>query len=135
MIGDIRLMYDKEYLGAWDIPPGGIEAVIDRVEQGSLPVKGTSKKERKPILFFVGQGKGLILNATNRETVAGFYGYIASEWSGKPIRLITMKVRNAEGKIVEAIRVHPKAPSMSKIMQTPSREPGDDSDQEEAVDA
>lgn len=136
-MSDVRLMYDKEFLGAWDIPAGGVVAVIDRCEQGALHIKGTSRKERKPILFFQGQDKGMILNATNREAVAGLYGYNVTAWPGQPVRLIVAKTKY-DGKQVDAIRVSPKKPvgqaAASPAPALPAREPGDDSEEDD-VDA
>ena len=107
-------MYDKQYLGSWDIPDGGIVATISRCEQGSIPIVGTPRKERKPLLYFEGQEKPMILNATNMKAVAGLYGFEVSAWRGQQVELVVALVQDNKGNMVNAIRISPRRPAQVK---------------------
>ena len=61
-------------------------------------------KEDKPILYFVGKEKGMVLNKTNATTIAALYGPESDDWTGQVIELFPAMV-DFQGKQTEAIRV------------------------------
>ena len=74
---DIRSMYDSDYVAAWDLR-GDTVVTIDRVEAGTV---GHGKKvEKKPLVYFVGRKKALVLNKTNMATISNLYGHDAESW-------------------------------------------------------
>lgn len=60
--------------------------------------------EEKPVLYFVGATKGLILNRTNALTIANAYGPETDAWKGKRVTLYSTQVK-AFGKVQDAVRV------------------------------
>jgi hypothetical protein len=68
--------------------------------------------DERPIVYFDGYEKGLVLNKTNKETIKGLYGKETDDWIGNKITLFTTEV-DYQGKQVMAIRVRMKAPKTS----------------------
>lgn len=100
--------------------------VIDRVEIEKIG------EDKKPVLYFVGKDKGLILNRTNSNTIIELLGTAETDaWHGHRIQLITAMV-DFQGKRVPAIRVQaPIAPAAVAVPVAPppvATGPFDDSD-------
>lgn len=64
----------------------------------------TIGNDRKLILYFEGQEKGLALNKTNANTIAKIYGDDTDDWKGQEIVLFEAMV-DYKGETVAAIRV------------------------------
>ena len=114
---DIRSMYEKTYLGSWDIPEDrDAVCVIERVEAGVI--NNGTKADKKPLVYVRSAkgplGKPIVLNATNMKTIAALYGYKVEAWIGKPIALFKATVQGVGGGQVEAIRIRPTAPVLPK---------------------
>ena len=62
--------------------------------------------DQKPIVYFIGSDKGLVLNKTNANTIMAMYGGDTDMWTGKPIVLYAADVE-FQGKMVQGIRVRP----------------------------
>jgi len=77
-----------------------IESVI--VENVAGP---QSPEEKKPVLYFVGKEKGLVMNKTNANTVSAVYGDETDDWIGKTIKLYVAKVQ-FKADMVDAIRIN-----------------------------
>ncbi len=98
---DINQAFPSNYLKASDLKGTQPVVTIDRVE--FEPVG--REKEMKPILYFVGKEKGIVLNKTNAKTVANLAGSPNTEdWAGFAIKLYATHVEFA-GEQVEAIRI------------------------------
>lgn len=107
---DYRSLYDKDYIGAWDLKDKDVVVTITKVVGGNLVGQG-GRKTKKPIVFMRGTEKGFAINATNGKTIAGMYGTIVENWVGKKIALYKSTTRNPNGDgDVECIRVRPKPP-------------------------
>jgi hypothetical protein len=50
-------------------------------------------QERKLVVYFDGEDRGLVLNLTNATTMANAFGDESSEWPGHPVELFTESVR------------------------------------------
>jgi hypothetical protein len=84
---DVRTLYDKEYLYAFDLQGKDVTVVIESVKGGTLVGQG-GKSNKKPVLKFKGKEKALALNITNARVIAGLYGGFDSQlWIGKAITL------------------------------------------------
>ena len=107
-----KTLYDKDYIGSWDLPPGKDATVtIDKVVAGELD-NGKGKKNKKPIISFVGKEKKFVSNVTNSKTIAGMYGNMTEEWIGKRITLYVTQTRDpSTGGEIDCIRVRPKVPT------------------------
>lgn len=101
-----KKLRDNPHLGWWDLEERGeVTVTMQEVVQGELNVAGSSKKERKPILRFVGTEKGMVLNATNAKTIEGLYGPHVEQWAGKRITLYVGKTNFGTERNIPCIRV------------------------------
>jgi hypothetical protein len=117
-MADYRGMFDREYIGAWDIPKD-TTVTIARVVAGELTGQG-GKKAKKPLIYFEKAEKGFAANKTNCKIIAAMYGTDTAAWVGKRITLYaTTTTMGAE--TVDCIRVRPQVPGAAA-----QREPGDD---------
>jgi len=75
------------YLKAAHLPPGkNVPATVDRIEfQTVHPRPGVA--EIKPVMYFAGKTKGLILTATNQDFLRATFGDEISGSYGKQITL------------------------------------------------
>lgn len=89
--------------------------------------------DKKPVLYFVGKDKGLVLNKTNTNALIDILGSDDSDdWTDKRVVLYTTKV-DYQGKRVLAIRID-EAPRGTAAAR-PARVPPPEPDAEEMVDA
>ena len=65
-------------------------------------------EEEKPVVWFQGKDKALILNRTNADAIAELYGDETDAWPGCSIKLVTERV-SAFGKMHDAIRIRTAA--------------------------
>ena len=109
---DYRAMFDRDYIGSWDLPEGGKDVVvtISKVIAGELTGPG-GRKAKKPVLYFEGKEKGMALNKTNGKTIAALYGPKVEEWTGKRIAIYATET-SFGGETVPCIRVRPKTPEV-----------------------
>ena len=104
---DYRSMFDRDYLGAWDIPHD-VTVTIKKIEAKKL--KNKTKENIKPVLYFEGKEKGLACNKTNGKTISAMYGNSVEAWIGKRITLYATTTTFGSD-TVECIRVRPTVPT------------------------
>jgi arabinogalactan endo-1,4-beta-galactosidase len=115
----ISTAFPSEYLKAADLQGHNIRVVIDRVEMRDIG------GDEKPVLFFQGKEKGVVLNKTNSTNIAIAYGDETDEWTGKEVILFEAMV-DFQGRSVAAIRIRPPAakdrpkPAL-KVASTPAQ--------------
>jgi hypothetical protein len=112
---DVRTMYDKEYLYAYDLKGRDVTLTIERVTQGKLTGTG-GKSSKKPVVYFREgtEKKGLALNITNARTIAGMYGgFEVEKWIGKRITLFPTTTTFGSN-TVECIRIRPNIPATAR---------------------
>lgn len=63
-------------------------------------------EDRRPVLYFTGKDKGVVLNKTNATNISQAYGPDTDDWTGKKVVLFTAWV-DFQGKSIEAIRIRP----------------------------
>lgn len=103
--------FPTKYLSAEaDIPEDGdLIVTIDDCRMEELG-QGDSK-DVKPVLYFSDHDKGLALNKTNANTIAGVLGsQDTDDWIGKRIALFAQEV-DFQGRQVLAIRVRMRKPA------------------------
>lgn len=130
-MANINEAFPSNYLKASDLKGAQPVVLIDRVE--FEPVG--RDKEMKPIVYFDGKEKGLVLNKTNAKTIINLTGSAETEdWNGFALRLYATHVEFA-GESVEAIRIKAApasghAPAARRRPVEPEPEPPsiDDSD-------
>src|SRR5882672_4889389 len=107
---DYRSLYDKDFIGAWDLHGGDMTVTIKKVIGGQLTSIG-GRKSKKPVIYMAHTEKGFALNATNGKTIAALYGNFTEKWVGKQITLYKSMTRSPDGSgDVECIRVRPAMP-------------------------
>lgn len=107
---DYRAMFDREYIGSWDLPRDR-DAIVTIREVKAATLNNGRSSNKKPIVFFAGKEKGMVCNKTNAKTIAAMYGNDTREWVGKAIALYVDKTRDPSGGgEVECIRVRPRPP-------------------------
>jgi hypothetical protein len=109
-------MFDNQYVGAWDLTddedrPVDKTVTIEKVEKQKI--KSQRGEETKPVLYFAGTPKGMIVNKTNARTIAGMYGNNVNDWIGKRVTLYQAMTSTPDGE-KPCIRVRPVAPSSAK---------------------
>ncbi len=106
---DIRAYFEKAHLGAWDLQGRDVTVVIRAVSNPKLRTEGGGT-QKKPVVFFEGTEKSLVLNKTNTATIVSLYGTKVGDWIGKRITLYPTTTKFGR-ETVDAIRIRPKKPS------------------------
>jgi len=108
---DYRVLYDREYVGAWELQGRDTTVTISKVVGGELTAVG-GRKSKKPVISFEGKEKKMICNKTNAKVIAAMYGNIVEAWVGKRITLFVGQTRDpSTGGDIECLRVRPAIPS------------------------
>jgi hypothetical protein len=109
-------IYPSKYLKAADLQGKETIAKILEVREEEIGMD----KEHKPILYFHGSNKGLVLNKTNALMIGDHYGDDTDDWQGKPVILYSAWV-DFQGRSTQAIRVRvPTEEQPAVKMQAPS---------------
>lgn len=95
---NINDAYPSNYLKAHDLQGRTVNVVMDRVGFEKIG------SDEKPVLYFQGKEKGLVLNKTNANNIAHVYGPETDGWRGQSITLFEAMV-DFRGETVAAIRV------------------------------
>lgn len=116
---DIGECFPSKYVGHADLR--GQDAtvhmatvVMEDIDQND----GTERngRSRKPILYFQGMTKGLVLNKTNAARIAALYGPETANWTGQSIVLYTAETEYG-GKACKCIRV--REPQAAAVAAAP----------------
>lgn len=108
--------FPSKYLSAADLQGGNARVTMANVEIETLG------DDSKPVLYFQGKQKGLVLNKTNSKTIAESYGDEMNDWRGQEIILFPI-MTDYQGKSVEAIRVRAPQPKDNKLAAKPAVRP------------
>lgn len=117
---DVRGMFDRDYIGSWDLEGRDVTLTIASVKGETLTAPG-AKKSKRPVVKFEGKDKGMIFNKTNANIVAKMYGPLTDRWVGKRITIYPTTTKFGS-ETVECIRVRASVPEDKR----PAREPGED---------
>lgn len=66
--------------------------------------------EEKPVLYFQGKDRGMVLNKTNASAIVSAYGDDTGAWVGRPLDLFVARV-SFQGRMVDGLRVRVPAPA------------------------
>ena len=122
----ISAAFPSFYVKAADLNDRNVKVVMDRVEMEDIG------GDHKPILYFQGKDKGLVLNKTNSNNIAAAYGDDTDDWAGREL-VIYPAMTDFQGKTVPCIRVRSptakdRAPAATVRPAPRSENPADDSD-------
>ena len=95
---NINGAFPSNYLKAADLNGKTARVAISRVVTEDIG------GDHKPVMYFKGKEKGMVLNKTNATNIAMAYGYETDDWIGGEIELFPTMV-DFQGRSVEAIRV------------------------------
>ena len=98
----INSLFPSKYLRAGDLDGDLV------VTMKSLMVEEING-EKKPVLYFIEEVKGLVLNKTNGKSIGSLHSSETDNWTGKKITLYPTEV-DFRGEIVDAIRVRRQIP-------------------------
>ena len=98
---NINDAFPSKYLKSEDIGERRVSVTLDRCEMEQMP---GDKVEVKPVLYFRGKEKGLVLNVTNSNTLSEAYGCETDEWTGKLGVLYTVDTEFA-GRRMKGLRI------------------------------
>ena len=96
-------MFPGKYLKASDL---GLEPRNARID--SIETEKMGDGEHKPVIYFKGSDRGLVLNKTNGSVLRDLYGADTEDWLGQPIALVAATT-DFQGKVVDCIRLRPPA--------------------------
>ena len=94
--------FPSKYLRASDLQGQRVSVYIDVVKMEN--VGREDAPDNKPVVYFTGKEKGLVLNKTNNEQIIAMYGDESGGWQGKQIELFVQKV-SLGTQMVDGIRI------------------------------
>ena len=74
--------FPSKYLRASDLQGKDVVVTMRTVTMEQMP-----EGENKPVLYFAGKNKGLVMNITNARRVEDMYGFETEAWTGKAITI------------------------------------------------
>lgn len=120
---NINSAFPSKYLRAADLGDATPTVTISHVEMATMP---GDAHEQRPVVFFEGKEKGVVLNRTNSNAIAVIAGSLETDdWTGIRVQLYVAVV-SFKGEEVEAIRI--RAPKAPKPKPQPVAPPDDDAD-------
>ena len=121
--------FPSKYLKCADLQGKAVTVKVERVEIEEIG------NDKRPIAYFYGKEKGLVLNKTNANVIADMYGDDTDAWDGKMITLRPTRV-DFKGERVDAIRVEFHQPEPVKAKAKPmfdERNPPPSSDMNDEI--
>lgn len=106
---NINSAFPSSYVKACDLQGQPVTVTMREIAIEDVSGDGT---EAKPVLYFQGMSKGLVLNKTNAATIAGAYGEETDHWRGQSLTIFPTTTL-FKGQMTECIRVridHAPAP-------------------------
>ena len=99
-MANINQLFPSKYLKAEDVKAGVTVTIA-----GMKMEKVAEGEADKPVIYFHGKQKGLVLNKTNAQMIAHITGsFDTDEWANKMVYLHSEPV-SFQGRIVDSIRV------------------------------
>jgi arabinogalactan endo-1,4-beta-galactosidase len=98
---NISQAFPSKYIKAADLQDQNVRVIMDH-----LQFEDIGDGDQKPVLYFRGKDKGMVVNKTNANNISMVYGDETDDWAGKEIILYPTMV-DYQGRSVPAIRVRP----------------------------
>jgi len=103
--------FPSKYLKADDLEEGDLVVAIKDAQFEEFPDPKTKRPDQKPVLYFRGDTKPLVLNKTNYKTISTLLGSDdTDDWVGRSITLYATEVESF-GETMLGIRVRAKLPA------------------------
>jgi hypothetical protein len=110
---DMNQVFPGNHLKATDLQGREVTVTIHEIVMEEVG----SEQEEKPVVYFLGKQKGLVLNKTNNQTIMDLYGSESDNWIGQKIVLFPTQT-DFGGKQVPCIRVKISAPQQQPSPQS-----------------
>ena len=115
---NINSMFPSKYVAAADLNGMEVPVEIARITPESMP-----EGESRPVVYFAGMQKGMVLNRTNAKRIEALHGSETNNWIGARIVLYPSETE-FKGDTVPCIRVRgDKAPVQHTIPVQPQVPP------------
>ncbi len=125
---NIQDAFPSNYLKAADLKGRAVVVTIDRVEFEAIG----QKREMKPVLYFAGKEKGVVLNKTNANKIMQITASpVTEEWKGQAIVIYPTET-SFQGDMVDCIRVRAVPPNARRA--APIVEPPPEPEPDEFID-
>lgn len=98
---DIDAAFPSKYIKASDLQGREVTVAMSQVV---IEAVGRNNSDKKPVLYFQGKEKGLVLNKTNSRAISAVYGGDTSRWMGQPVVLYPA-MTDFSGEQVPCIRI------------------------------
>ena len=85
-----------------------------RIKTVTEELVGVEQKEKKLVVWFTNDERGLVLNKTNNRTIRGAFGDAVDGWIGKVIIIFPTMV-DMRGKLTPALRVRIPPPKQAAV--------------------
>lgn len=115
---NINDAFPSNYIKASDLNGQEVPVTISNAAMEKLG------DDTKPVIYFQGREKGMVLNKTNANTISDMYGDDTDGWLGKQITLYAAWV-DYQGRQVQGIRVKPMQ-AQAPVAQPAPPPAGDD---------
>jgi hypothetical protein len=102
---NVKTMFPSRFVAAQDLCGQAVTVVM----VGIKVEKVGSDDEQRPVLYFQGMSKGMVVNRTNARRIEQLYGSETDAWIGRPITIYPSETDFA-GETVPCIRVKAEAP-------------------------
>jgi hypothetical protein len=110
----------SQYLKAADIPERSeVDLTLAKVQVEEIE-DGNGKREAKPVLYFAGKEKGIVLNLTNGQVLISAFGDDTDAYPGKSVVLYRTETQ-FQGKMVPCLRL--RVPSVGAESPSPKDVP------------
>ena len=103
---DITQSFPTKYLQKSDFAQPRL-VTVDTVTMENVALD-SQPQEMKPVLYFKGNPKGMILNKTNANVCMALWGAETTHWQGKQIVAYDDVTIQYQGKLVGGIRLRPR---------------------------
>ena len=101
--------FPSKWLKADDLPPN-IDIVLTIIKCDMVNVGQEDNPEVKPVIWFHGKEKGMVLNVTNANAIGRIHGDDTDDWINKDIAIFRSQT-DFRGSSVPCIRVKLDAPA------------------------
>lgn len=109
---NINTLFPSKFVAAGDLCGQEVVVTMASVKVEDVGTEG----DRKPVLYFVGMTKGMVLNRINSKRISVLYGAEVEGWAGKSITLYPSETEYG-GDTVPCIRVRQQAPAGVQLPQ------------------
>lgn len=106
---NIDQAFPTKFLSAADLQGRDITVTINAVQ-----IEDVGTGDTKPVVYFQGAQKGLVLNKTNAHRIAEMYGKETEGWRGQSITLYPSET-DYQGKTVPCIRIRLQTAAAAEV--------------------